>query len=96
MSNEELFHKNTLPDLIVNQCPLGCKNCPGLWKNRQIGHRIVCKCDCAHGRHKNNDENVLLKGASLVGSLTERQAVVVSSANNFTNQPKTKGGCRRC
>jgi hypothetical protein len=91
MSSQELFHNNSLPDLIVNQCPFGCENCPGVWKNRQIGHRIICKCVCDHVQDKNKDENLALDGASLVGNHTERQAAAIPSHNNLTNKPKTKG-----
>jgi hypothetical protein len=37
----------TLPDLIVNACPLGCnQDCSKKWTNKTIRHRIVCNCQC--------------------------------------------------
>ena len=41
----------TLPDLIVNACPLGCnQECSKTWTNKTIRHRIVCKCKCDHNK----------------------------------------------
>jgi hypothetical protein len=95
-SQEEASDNNSMPDLIVNECLFGCEGCPAIWENSQTGHRIICKCVCGHIMHKNNDETVLLRGASLVGSHTVRQAAALSSPNTFANQPKTKGRCRCC
>lgn len=73
-SQEEASDNISIPDLIVNECLFGCEGCPAIWENGQTGHRIICKCDCGHVRHKKNDEKVMLQGASLVGSHTARQA----------------------
>jgi len=49
-----MFNKESpdsvMPDLVVNKCLFGCDNgdCPGVWINYQVGHRIVCKCTCSN------------------------------------------------
>ena len=46
-------YPETLPDLILNACPLGCnQDCAIIWTNRTIGHRIVCKCKCHHNKRQ--------------------------------------------
>ncbi|MDQ3947996.1 MAG: hypothetical protein M3275_00355 [Thermoproteota archaeon] len=63
MSSQEASDNKSLPDLTVNQCLFGCEGCPGVWTNRQIGHSIICRCVCGHGRIRNNEhENVSLQG----------------------------------
>jgi hypothetical protein len=42
--------QNACPDLIVNECPLGCNNCAEIYINTQTGHHIICKCICGHSR----------------------------------------------
>jgi hypothetical protein len=43
------FPAAELPDLIVNNCPLGCdKKCGEVWCNKVTGHRIICICKCGH------------------------------------------------
>ncbi len=80
-SQEEPSDNNSMPDLIVNECLFGCKGCPAIWENSQTGHRIICKCACDHVRRQNNDgANVVLQGASLVGS-PKRPAVVTSTGD---------------
>jgi hypothetical protein len=37
-----------LSDLVLNRCPLGCRNCAEVWINETTNHRIVCKCVCKH------------------------------------------------
>ena len=46
------FFQHTLPDLIINVCPLGCSaRCARIWINESIGHRIICKCcQCGHNK----------------------------------------------
>ncbi|MGH9982637.1 MAG: hypothetical protein ACRD8W_01625 [Nitrososphaeraceae archaeon] len=39
---------DSLSDLVLNRCPLGCANCTGIWINQITNHRIVCKCECKH------------------------------------------------
>jgi hypothetical protein len=39
---------DNLSDLVLNRCPLGCRNCTGAWINETTNHRIVCKCVCNH------------------------------------------------
>jgi hypothetical protein len=63
-NQEEASKKISMPDLIVNECLFGCEGCPAIWQNGQTGHRIICKCDCGHIRHKKNVEKVMLEGAS--------------------------------
>jgi hypothetical protein len=36
------------PDLVLNRCPLGCRNCTRIWINEITNHRIVCNCVCNH------------------------------------------------
>lgn len=63
MSSQEVSDRNLLPDLIVNECLFGCEGCPVVWTNRQIGHKILCRCACGHDRIKNNrHENMYLQG----------------------------------
>jgi hypothetical protein len=76
-------------DLIVEQCPVGCARCAGIYVNMQTGHRIVCKCICHHSKYNNenvetieeNEKNSLiseLQGASLVVS-PKPQAVATTN-----------------
>jgi hypothetical protein len=40
-----------IPDLVVDQCPVGCIKCGKIYVNVQTGHRIVCKCNiCGHNK----------------------------------------------
>jgi hypothetical protein len=40
---------SSYPDLIVEECPVGCNNCKEVYVNQQLGHRIVCLCHkCGH------------------------------------------------
>ena len=44
---------DTIPDLIVKICPLGCDTkCAEIWINETIGHRIICKCTCGHTKNQ--------------------------------------------
>ena len=37
------------PDLITDECPLGCDDCEEIYVNEQTGHRIICRCNkCGH------------------------------------------------
>ena len=39
-----------LPDLIIENCIPNCEHCPSAWTNKNIGHKIVCRCKkCGHG-----------------------------------------------
>jgi hypothetical protein len=78
----------TTPDLIVEQCPMGCSQCAGIYVNVQTGHRIVCKCICHYYEYnpenprttEKNEENLMkseLLSASSVAS-PERLAPVTS------------------
>jgi hypothetical protein len=54
------------PHLIVNQCPLGCGNCAGVYLNQQSGHRIVCQCiKCHHKQDLKQKTGADLGRASL-------------------------------
>jgi len=87
MSSQEASHNDLLPDLIVNECLFGCISCPGIWTNSQTGHKIICRCDCSHGRHKKKEhEDLDLQGASLLGR-PERTAV--NSSHRFDKSSKT-------
>lgn len=65
-----------IPDLMVSQCLFGCNNsdCPGIWINRDIGHRIVCVCKCNNHENEESSMKSELQGASSVTSIKERQA----------------------
>ena len=40
-----------ITDLYINECPMGCGNCAGIYVNEITGHRIVCQCRaCDHTR----------------------------------------------
>ena len=42
---------NIFPDLVTDECPLGCGNCAEIYMNDQIGYRIVCRCIiCNHNK----------------------------------------------
>lgn len=46
---QQQSQKNSLPDLVLTVCPLGCGvKCDKTWVNEQIGHNIVCFCTCHH------------------------------------------------
>ena len=47
------MHSIELPDLEVDECIPTCQNCPGIWVNEVINHRIICLC-CKNGHSKNN------------------------------------------
>jgi hypothetical protein len=84
MSSQEVSDKNSLPDLIVNECLFGCEGCPGICTNRQIGHRILCRCVCGHGRIKNNQhKNICLQGPK-VSTSQQAQAVEVIASKPAT------------
>jgi hypothetical protein len=53
MTRAELVN-NTLPDLRISECIPNCKECPGMWINQQLGHRIVCECKTCrtHNEHE--------------------------------------------
>jgi hypothetical protein len=74
---------NDCPDLIVNQCPLGCGNCAGVYLNQQSGHRIVCYCIKCH--HKQDIEKQ--KGAADLGQASEKPA---AASADITDVPGGK------
>ena len=43
MPSVELINNN-FPDLGISECIPNCRDCPGMWINEQLGHRIVCEC----------------------------------------------------
>jgi hypothetical protein len=73
-SQEVSDNNDSLPDLIVNQCIFGCEGCPGVWTNKQINHRIICRCICGHGRIKNNEHKKAGLQGSRIGTLTSQAA----------------------
>jgi hypothetical protein len=38
-------------DLVIDECIPNCEQCPSVWVNEQIAHRIVCRCSKCE-RHK--------------------------------------------
>jgi len=50
MASKEI---GNIPDLVVSQCLFGCNNdnCPSIWINQDIEHRIVCNCECNNHTH---------------------------------------------
>ncbi len=90
MSSQEAYcNNNSLPDLIINQCLFGCEGCPRVWTNKQIGHKIICRCDCGHERNKKKEhEDLDLHGASLLGR-PERAAELVNSSHRPDKSSKT-------
>jgi hypothetical protein len=72
--------RERMPDLVVNRCPVNCFDCKTEYFNREILHRIICKCPCHflteyRGKQKDN-----LQSASMVAS-PKRIAVVTSTTN---------------
>jgi len=67
-----------IPDLYTNECPVGCKDCKGIYLNDQIHHRIVCKCPCHPLTEENQwvEENDLQSASSVASP--KRQAAVTS------------------
>ena len=42
-----------IPDLVIDLCPIDCKDCGKIFVNALTGHRIVCKCKtCGHYKEK--------------------------------------------
>jgi hypothetical protein len=75
-----------VPDLILNGCPVNCKDCKRIYLNDQIRHRIVCKCPCHPlNEEKQREQENKLQSASLVAS-PKRQAVTT------TNPQQHEGG----
>jgi hypothetical protein len=48
----------TYPDLIIEDCIPSCRECPSIWTNEKIGHRILCRCKkCKHGEIEGVDKS---------------------------------------
>ena len=47
----------SIPPIIVEECIPSCEQCPSVWINEEIGHRILCRCKkCNHGITENAKE----------------------------------------
>jgi hypothetical protein len=54
MALTELIKSYTLPDLTIPECIPNCNECPGIWVNECIGHRIMCQCKKCQKHNANN------------------------------------------
>jgi hypothetical protein len=57
-----------IPDLVVNRCPVSCDDCKSIYLNKQILHRIICRCRCHSLTEDKLEQEDRLQNASLIAS----------------------------
>jgi len=50
-----------ISDIVIEECIPNCKQCPRIWINEHIGHRIICECK----KFQNHNINKLGEKAKL-------------------------------
>jgi len=59
---------SSIADLIIEECIPTCEQCPAVWVNEHIKHRILCRCKiCGHNKIESVEKVWRLDNARIAG-----------------------------
>jgi hypothetical protein len=70
-------YSREIPDLVIDLCPVDCKDCGKIFVNALTGHCIVCMCKlCGHDKEKEELARVVGPEASALSIIRPPKEVI--------------------